>query len=224
VLGVLEGIKADFDGAAPGGRKVSLADLIVLGGTAAVEKAARDAGHDLAVPFTPGRTDASQEQTDAHSFEPPEPKADGFRNWISPGTKIAPETLLVDRAYLLGLSAPETTALVGGLRALGITARGTRHGVLTDRPGQLTNDFFVNLLSPGTRWVASPSDEHVYEIRDVSTDEVRHTATAVDLVFGSNSQLRALSAVYASRDAEARFVPDFVAAWVKVMENDRFDL
>ena len=223
-LGALEGVQQRFNEAQSGGKAVSLADLIVLGGTAAVEKAARDAGVDVTVAFRPGRTDATEEQTDIESVGYLEPRADGFRNYVRPGEKLQPETLLVDRSYLLGLSAPEMTALVGGLRSLGITAPGTQHGVLTDRPGRLTNDFFVNLLSPGTRWVTSQSEENVYEIRDVSTDEVRATATAVDLVFGSNSQLRALSEVYASGDGEARFVADFVAAWVKVMENDRFDL
>lgn len=224
VLGVLEGVQQRFNEAQSGGKKVSLADLIVLGGSAAIEQAAREAGTEVTVPFRAGRTDATQEETDVHSVGFLQPRADGFRNYLRPGEKLQPETLLVDRAYLLGLSAPQLTALVGGLRALGVTARGTQHGVLTDRPGQLTNDFFVNLLSPGTRWVSSASEENVYEIRDVTTDEVRSTATAVDLVFGSNSQLRALSEVYASGDGAERFVADFVAAWVQVMENDRFDL
>jgi catalase-peroxidase len=176
----------------------------------------------VTVPFTPGRTDASQEQTDVESVGYLEPRADGFRNYLRPGEKLQPETLLVDRASLLGLSAPQMTVLVGGLRALG--TGGSQHGVLTDRPGTLTNDFFVNLLSPGTQWTASQDEENVYEIRDLASGDVRWTATAVDLVFGSNSQLRALSEVYASDDAGERFVHDFVAAWTKVMDADRFDL
>jgi len=222
VLGTLEGIQREFNEA--GGARISLADLIVLAGSAAVEKAARDAGVDVTVPFRPGRTDATQEQTDVESFGVLEPRADGFRNYLRPGEKTQPEVLLVDRAYMLCLTAPETTALVGGLRSLGANVGGSRHGVLTDRPGVLTNDFFVNLLSPGTRWKASDAEEHVYEIRDVATDEVKWTASAVDLVFGSNSQLRALAEVYASEDAHDKFVADFVAAWTKVMELDRFDL
>ena len=222
VLGALEGIQREFNQA--GGAKISLADLIVLAGSAAVEKAARDAGVEVTAPFHPGRTDATQEQTDVESFRVLEPRADGFRNYVRPGEKTPPEVLLVDRAYMLNLTAPEMTVLIGGLRCLGANVGGTRHGVLTDRPGVLTNDFFVNLLSPGTRWKASESDEHVYEIRDLATDEVKWTATAVDLIFGSNSQLRALAEVYASQDARDRFVADFVAAWTKVMDLDRFDL
>lgn len=176
------------------------------------------------MPFHPGRTDASQEQTDVESFEVLEPRADGFRNYLRAGEKLQPEVLLVDRAYMLDLTAPEMTVLVGGLRSLGANHGGTRHGVLTDRPGVLTNDFFANLLSPGTRWKASESEENVYEIRDAATDELKWTATAVDLIFGSNSQLRALAEVYASDDAREKFVQDFVAAWTKVMELDRFDL
>jgi catalase-peroxidase len=196
----------------------------VLAGSAAVEKAARDAGVEVTVPFHPGRTDATQEQTDVESFAVLEPRADGFRNYLRAGEKLQPEVLLVERAYLLNLTAPEMTVLTGGLRSLGTNAGGTQHGVLTDQPGVLTNDFFTNLLSPGTRWKASESDEHVYEIRDLSTDEVKWTATAVDLIFGSNSQLRALAEVYAGQGARERFVTDFVAAWTKVMELDRFDL
>ncbi|MCL7456838.1 catalase/peroxidase HPI [Micromonospora sp. MSM11] len=222
VLEALEGIRREFN--ASGGAKISLADLIVLAGSAAVEKAARDAGVDVTVPFHPGRTDASQEQTDVESFRVLEPRADGFRNYLRAGEKTQPEVLLLDRAYMLNLTAPEMTVLVGGLRSLGANVGGSRHGVLTDKPGMLTNDFFANLLSPGTRWKASQSDEHVYEIRDLATDEVKWTATAVDLVFGSNSQLRALAEVYASQDAREKFVADFVAAWTKVMELDRFDL
>ncbi|MET1037669.1 MAG: catalase/peroxidase HPI [Aeromicrobium sp.] len=222
VLSALEGIQAEFNGA--GGATISLADLIVLAGTAAVEKAAADAGVPVTVPFHAGRTDATQEQTDVDSFRVLEPRADGFRNYLRAGEKTQPETLLLDRSYMLNLTAPEMTVLVGGLRSLGNNVGGLQHGVLTDRPGVLSNDFFVNLLSPGTRWVASQSDENVYEIRDAATDELKWTATAVDLIFGSNSQLRALSEVYASNDAREKFVADFAAAWTKVMELDRFDL
>jgi catalase-peroxidase len=222
VLATLEGVQREFNEA--GGARISLADLIVLAGTAAVEKAARDAGVEVTVPFHPGRTDATQEQTDVESFAVMEPRADGFRNYLREGEKLQPETLLVERAYMLDLTAPEMTVLVGGLRALGTNVGGAQHGVLTDRPGVLTNDFFANLLSPGTQWKASESEENVFEIRDVTTGDVGWTATAVDLVFGSNSQLRALSEVYASDDAREKFVHDFVAAWVKVMELDRFDL
>jgi catalase-peroxidase len=222
VLDKLEGIQREFNEA--GGARISLADLIVLAGSAAVEKAARDAGVDVTVPFHAGRTDATQEQTDVDAFAVLEPRADGFRNYLRPDEKLQPEVLLVDRAYMLDLTAPQMTVLVGGMRALGANVGGTKHGVLTDRPGVLTNDFFANLLSPGTRWKASESEENVYEIRDLGTDEVRWTATPVDLIFGSNSQLRALAEVYASEDAREKFVRDFVTAWVKVMENDRFDL
>ena len=222
VLETLEGIRREFNGA--GGVQVSLADLIVVAGNAAVEKAARDAGVEVTVPFHPGRTDASQEQTDVDSFRVLEPRADGFRNYLRSGDKKQPEVQLVDRAYMLDLTAPEMTVLLGGLRALGTNVGGAQHGVLTDRPGVLTGDFFANLLSPGTRWKASETEEHVYEIRDVATDEVRWTATAVDLIFGSNSQLRALAEVYAADDAHDKLVADFVAAWTKVMELDRFDL
>jgi catalase-peroxidase len=222
VLAKLEAIRDEFNAA--GGATISLADLIVLAGSAAVEKAAKDAGVEATVPFHPGRTDASQEQTDVHSFRVLEPRADGFRNYLRAGEKTQPEVLLLDRAYMLNLTAPEMTVLVGGLRSLGNNVGGVQHGVLTDRPGVLSNDFFANLLSPGTRWVASQDEENVYEIRDGATDEVKWTATAVDLVFGSNSQLRALAEVYASDDAREKFVADFVAAWTKVMELDRFDL
>src|ERR1700754_3423660 len=198
-LDTLEGIRRKFNEA--GGAKISLADLIVLAGSAAVEKSARDAGVEVTVPFRPGRTDATQEQTDVESFGFLEPRADGFRNYLRPGEKTQPEVLLVERAYMLDLTAPEMTVLVGGLRSLGANVGGTGHGVLTDRPGLLTNDFFANLLSPGTRWKASETEEQVYEIRDITTDEVKWTATAVDLIFGSNSQLRALAEVYASQDA-----------------------
>jgi catalase-peroxidase len=222
VLDKLEAIQQEFNAA--GGAKISLADLIVLAGNAGVEQAAKAAGHDVTVPFHPGRTDASQDQTDVDSFRVLEPRADGFRNYLRAGEKMQPETLLLDRAYMLNLSAPQMTVIVGGLRALGANVGGAQHGVLTDRPGVLSNDFFANLLSPGTRWKGSESEENVYEIRDVSTDEVKWTATPVDLIFGSNSQLRAISEVYASEDAGDKFVADFVTAWTKVMENDRFDL
>ncbi len=223
VLSALEGIQAEFNANAAGGKKISLADLIVLGGSAAVEKAARDAGHDIAVPFTPGRTDATEEQTDAESFDVLEPMADGFRNYEKTQYSVSAEELLVDKAQLLRLSAPEMTVLVGGMRAMGANTGGSPHGVLTDRPGQLTNDFFVNLLDMGVEWKPI-SGESVFEARDRATGEAKWTGTRVDLVFGSNSQLRALAEVYASDGNEAKFVADFVKAWVKVMENDRFDL
>jgi catalase-peroxidase len=220
-LQTLEQVKQDFES---GGKKVSLADLIVLGGCAAVEKAAQDAGVDITVPFAPGRTDATQEQTDVDSFAVLERQADGFRNYLREGVKLSPETLLVDKAYMLRLSAPEMTVLVGGLRALDANVGGAKHGVLTDRPGALTNDFFVNLLDMSTQWRVSTDTEGVYEGRDRTTGEVRWTGTAVDLVFGSNSQLRAIAEVYAGDDAQEKFVRDFVAAWDKVMTLDRFDL
>lgn len=224
VLQTLEQVQQDFNGAQSGGKRVSLADVIVLGGCAAVEQAARNAGYDVTVPFTPGRTDASQEQTDVEAFAVLEPKADGFRNYLRAGEKLPPETLLLDRANLLTLTAPEMTVLVGGLRALGATAGNTGHGILTDRPGTLTNDFFVNLLDMGTEWKPSASSENVFDGRDHATGETRWSATAVDLVFGSNSQLRAIAEVYAAADAQEKLVRDFVAAWVKVMNLDRFDL
>ena len=225
VLDVYEGIKADFDGSASGGKKVSIADLIVLGGTVGVEQAAKAAGHDIVVPFTPGRTDASAEQTDAEGFAVLEPKADGFRNYLQVRYNVPTEELLVDRAQLLGLSSPEMTVLVGGLRVLGANHGDNDHGVLTDRPGQLTNDFFVNILDMGTAWkeVDETGDE-LYIGTDRASDEPRWKATRTDLVFGSNSQLRALSEVYAAADAKEKFVKDFVAAWTKVMNADRFDL
>jgi len=224
VLGVLEEIQQDFNAAQAGGKKISLADLIVLGGNAAVEQAARKAGQDVAVPFTPGRTDASQEQTDVESFAVLEPVADGFRNYLKTTYSVPAEGLLVDRAQLLGLTAPELTVLVGGLRVLDVNAGGSQHGVLTDRPGALTTDFFVNLLDMGTAWKATSAAEDVFEGRDRVTGEVKWTGTRADLVFGSNSQLRALAEVYASDDAKGQFVTDFVAAWTKVMNADRFDL
>ena len=223
VLATLEGVRSRFNGSRSGARTVSLADLIVLGGCAAVEEAARLAGCDVAVPFSPGRTDASLSQTDVESFAVLEPTADGFRNYRRAGDKRRPEALLVDRASLLSLTAPEMTVLVGGLRALAANTAGSSLGVLTDRPGTLTNDFFVNLLDMGTEWQVS-EPEGVYVGRDRATGEVRWTAGAVDLVFGSNSQLRAIAEVYGSDDAQQRFVQDFAAAWHKVMDLDRFDL
>ena len=220
VLGALTGVQEEFNGA--GGAQVSLADLIVLAGSAAVEKAAEDAGHDVTVPFHPGRTDATQEDTDVESFGHLEPQADGFRNFLREGEKLTPEKLLLERAYLLNLTAPELTVLVGGLRSLGANHGGSRLGVFGET-GPLTNDFFVKLLAPGTQWKVG-HEEHVYEGRAVGSDEVVATASAVDLVFGSNSQLRSLAEVYASDDAKDKFVADFVKAWVKVMELDRYDL
>jgi catalase-peroxidase len=224
VLPVLEKIQQDFNGSASGGKKVSLADLIVLAGSAAVEKAAKDAGVEVTVPFAPGRTDASQENTDVESFALLEPRADGFRNYVPPGEKAPLEQLLLERAYMLGTTAPELTVLVGGLRALGANHGANKHGVLTDKPGLLTNDFFVNLLDMGTEWKASESAENVYEGVDRSSGKAKWTATANDLVFGSNSVLRALAEVYAQDDAKEKFVNDFAKAWVKVMNSDRFDL
>ena len=224
VLPVLEQIQQAFNIAQTGNKRVSLADLIVLAGSAGVEQAARQAGVEVTVPFAPGRTDAVQEMTDVESFSVLEPKADGFRNYLRPGEKLAPETLLLDRANLLSLTAPEMTVLVGGLRVLDVNFQQAKEGVFTDRPGALTNDFFVNLLDMATEWSVSPQREHHYEGRDRATGELRWTATAVDLVFGANSQLRALCEVYASDDAQEKFVHDFVAAWTKVMNLDRFDL
>jgi catalase-peroxidase len=223
VLNVLDLIRTELNGSHGQRRQVSMADIIVLAGCAAIEQAAKQAGHAVAVPFSPGRTDASQEMTDISAFAPLEPSADGFRNYFRSGDKRRPEELLVDRASLLGLTAPEMTVLVGGLRVLGANAGGVAHGMLTTRPGVLTNDFFVNLLDMGTVWRVSGT-EHVYEGRDRRSGGLRWTATAVDLVFGSNSQLRALSEVYGSDDAEHKFITDFISAWVKVMDLDRFDL
>jgi len=223
VLAKLETIRTAFNSAQPGSKKISLADLIVLAGSAAVESAAQAAGVKVTVPFAPGRTDASQEQTDVESFAVLEPVADGFRNYVKRGLEDSVAERLIDKAQLLQLSAPEMTALVGGMRALGITAAGTRHGVFTDRPGVLSNDFFVNLLDMRTQWKKTAA-AGVLEGRDRKTGEVRYTGTVVDLVFGSNSQLRALAEVYAQSDNREKFVRDFVAAWVKVMNNDRFDL
>jgi catalase-peroxidase len=224
VLQTLERIQQDFNRSQSGGKKVSLADLVVLGGCAAVEQAAKKAGYNITVPFAPGRTDASQEQTDVETFAVLEPTFDGFRNYFRSGQMLSPETLLLERAYMLTLTAPEMTVLIGGLRALNVNFGQSRHGVFTDRPETLTNHFFVNLLDLRTEWKPSASGEHVYEGRDRATGEVKWTATAVDLVFGSNSQLRALAEVYACNDAKKKFVLDFVAAWDKVMNLDRFDL
>jgi catalase-peroxidase len=224
VLQTLERIQQEFNGSQSGRQKVSLADLIVLGGNAAVEQAAKNAGYDVTVPFAPGRTDASQEQTDVESFAVLEPTADGFRNYYRAGEKVSPETNLLDRAFMLKLTAPQMTALVGGMRALNANFGQSKHGVFTDRPEALTNDFFVNLLDMRTEWKPSALDESVYEGRDRGTGEVKWTATAVDLVFGSHSQLRALAEVYASDAWKEKFVRDFVEAWDKVMNLDRFDL
>ena len=223
VLDALEEIQGNFNDAQGDGKRISLADLIVLGGAAAIEKAARDTGHDVSVPFTPGRADATEEQTDAASFEPLEPKADGFRNYLHGDVAVPTEALLVDRAQLLALSAPEMTVLVAGLRALDANHKGSKHGVLTDRPGQLTNDVFRNLLDMSTEWVPTSDDALEFEGRDRSTGETKWTATRVDLVFGSNSQLRALAEVYAQDDMAETFARDFVTAWTKVMNADRFD-
>ena len=224
VLQTLEGIQAEFNGSQSGGKKVSLADLIVLAGCAGVEEAARNAGHDVQVPFAPGRTDASQEWTDVESFAVLEPTADGFRNYVQAGQARKPEDLLVERAYMLTLTAPEMTALVGGLRVLGANTAQSAHGVFTDRPGTLTNDFFVNLLDMSTEWGPSSSSQDVFEGRDRQTGEAKRTGTRVDLVFGSNSELRALAEVYGCDDGQEQFVGDFVSAWQKVMNLDRYDL
>jgi catalase-peroxidase len=223
-LKTLEDIQRAFNGAAARGKKISLADLIVLGGCAGVELAAKNAGISAIVPFAPGRTDASQAQTDVESFAVLEPIADGFRNYLKGSFSVPAEALLVDRAQLLTLTAPELTVLAGGLRVLGANFRQSKHGVLTERPGSLTNDFFVNLLDMGTEWKPLSDAKEVFEGRDRKTAQVRWTGTRVDLVFGSNSQLRALAEVYASADAQPKFVHDFVAAWNKVMNLDRFDL
>ena len=224
VLGTLEGIQREFNSKATGGKKVSLADLIVLAGCAGVEQAAKNAGHSVTVPFTPGRMDASREQTDVDSFAVLEPKADGFRNYLKGKYSVSAEELLVDKAQLLTLTAPEITVLVGGMRVLDTNVGQTRHGIFTNRPEALTNDFFVNLLDMGTEWKAVSKDADLFEGRDRKTGEVRWTGTRVDLIFGSNAQLRALAEVYASADVKGKFIEDFVAAWAKVMNLDRFDL
>ena len=225
VISALEQIQADFNGAQAGDKRVSLADLIVLGGNAAIETAASAAGHSVQVPFTPGRTDATLEQTDVDSFAVLEPRADGFRNFLAEGNTRRPEEALVDKANLLRLSAPEMTVLVGGMRALGANHGGSSHGVLTDRPGTLSNDFFVNLLDMGTEWKPAEGGEYQFQGHDRATGQPNaFTATSVDLVFGSHSQLRAICEVYASSDAGDRFVADFAQAWGKVMDLDRFEL
>jgi len=224
VLRTLETIQKDFNKSQSGGKKVSLADLIVLGGGAAIEKAAKAAGHDVRVPFTPGRMDASQEQTDVESFGPLEPAADGFRNYLRDKQRLSAEELLVDRAQLLNLTAPEMTVLVGGLRVLGANARRSAHGAFTKKPEMLTNDFFVNLLDMSTQWQPAAGSEDAFEGRDRKTNEIKWTGTRVDLIFGSHSQLRALAEVYACADSKEKFVNDFVAAWSKVMNLDRFDI
>jgi catalase-peroxidase len=224
VLKKLEAIRKDFNSSQSGGKKVSLADLIVLGGCAAIEEAAKKAAHKVNVPFSPGRTDASQKQTDSHSFAVLEPTADGFRNYLRNGDLRSAEERLVDRAQLLTLTAPETTVLIGGLRALNANFGQSKHGVFTHRPETLTNDFFVNLLDMHTKWQPSSTSDGVYEGRDRKTGELKWTGTRVDLIFGSNSQLRAIAEVYACTDSEKTFVKDFVAAWNKVMNLDRYDL
>ncbi len=224
VLQTLEEVQNAFNGSLAGGKRVSLADVIVLGGCAAVEEAAKSAGHDVDVPFSPGRTDATQDQTDVDSFAVLEPTADGFRNYFGNGHARSAEELLVDRAHMLTLTAPEMTALVGGLRVLNVNIGQSQHGVFTQQPGNLTNDFFVNLLDMNTKWEASSTSEKVFEGRDQGTGERKWTGTAVDLIFGSNSQLRAIAEVYACDDSQQAFVGDFVAAWNKVMNLDRFDL
>ena len=224
VLQKLEAVQKEFNASQPGGKKVSLADMIVLGGDAAIEKAAKAAGIDVKIPFKPGRMDASQEQTDVESFVPLEPAADGFRNYLNGNRRLAPEELLVDRAQLLRLTAPEMTVLVGGLRVLGANTGKSTHGVFTKRPETLTNDFFVNLLDMGTQWQPAAGSEGVYEGRDRKTNQLKWTGTRVDLIFGSHSQLRAMAEVYACADSKEKFVKDFVAAWNKVMNHDRFDV
>jgi catalase-peroxidase len=220
----LEGIQRAFNTTQSGSTKVSLADLIVLAGCAGVEQAAKNAGHKVTVPFTPGRMDASQKQTDAASFAVLEPMADGFRNYLKSKFAVSSEELLVDRAQLLTLTAPEMTVLVGGMRVLNANFRKSQHGVFTKRPDTLTNDFFVNLLDMGTTWKATSEDKEIFEGRDRATGDLKWTGTRVDLIFGSNSQLRALAEVYGCEDSPEKFIHDFVAAWNKVMNLDRFDL
>ena len=223
-LGTLEGVQHEFNGAQSGGKQVSLADLIVLGGCAGVEQAAKNAGHDIKVPFTPGRTDASQEQTDVESFDALEPAADGFRNYLNAHHTAVAEDMLVDRAQLLTLTAPEMTALVGGMRVLNTNFDHSKKGVFTDRPETLTNDYFVNLLDMRTTWRATSDAQNVFVGSDRTTGEPRWTGSRVDLIFGSNSELRAIAEVYGCGDGQEKFVKDFVAAWNKVMNLDRFDL
>jgi catalase-peroxidase len=223
VLSTFDTIQMQFNASASGGKRVSIADLIVLGGAAAIEKAAKAAGHELTAPFTPGRMDASQEQTDVHGFAPLEPSADGFRNYVGKKPRLSPEAMLVDRAQLLTLSAPEMTVLIGGLRVLGANVAVSTHGVFTSQVGTLTNDFFINLLDMATRWQPSVETPEVYEGRDRATGAPKWTATRVDLIFGSHSELRAIAEVYASADSKDKFVEDFIAAWTKVMDLDRFD-
>jgi catalase-peroxidase len=224
VLKALEAVQKEFNGAQSGGKQVSMADLIVLAGCAGIEKAAKNAGHDVTVPFTPGRADASQDQTDVESFDALEPAADGFRNYFKPRHSASAEEMLVDRAQLLTLTAPEMTALLGGLRVLNTNFDQSKHGAFTSRPEALTNDFFLNLLDLGTTWKATSDAQDVFEGKDRATGKVKWTATRVDLIFGSNSELRALAEVYGCADSEQKFVQDFVAAWDKVMNLDRFDL
>jgi catalase-peroxidase len=224
VLGTLESIQEEFNSTADGGKKVSLADLIVLGGCAAVEKAAKDAGYDVKVPFTPGRTDATEEQTEVLSFEYLNPIADGFRNYMSEDCEVKGEELLVDKAQLMSLTGPEMTALVGGMRALNANWDGSKHGVFTNKPGQLTNDFFVNVLDLGTTWRATNDKSNIFVGSDRKTGEPKWTGTRVDLIFGSNSELRAYAEVYGCADGAEKFVNDFVKVWDKVMNLDRFDL
>jgi catalase-peroxidase len=224
VLETLEGIRSEFNSAQAGGKQISLADLIVLAGSVGVEQAAKNAGHSVTVPFRPGRMDASQAQTDVESFGFLEPVADGFRNYLKGRYRVSAEKLLVDKAQLLTLTAPQMTALLGGLRVLDINAGHSQHGVLTDRPGTLTNDFFKNLLDMGVEWKGVSGGDELFEARDRSTGAVKWTGTRVDLVFSSHAQLRAVAEVYASADGQEKFIGDFVAAWSKVMELDRFDL
>jgi catalase-peroxidase len=224
VLNTLESIQSEFNSIQTGGKQVSLADLIVLAGCAGVEQAAKNAGHSVSVPFTPGRTDASQAQTDVESFAVLEPIADGFRNYMTSRYTISAEEMLVDKAQLMTLTAPEMTVLVGGMRVLDTNFDHSQHGVFTSTPGALTNDFFANLIDFDTTWSATSDAQNVFEGRDRATGKVKWTGTRVDLIFGSNSELRAIAEVYACEDAQARFVHDFVAAWNKVMNLDRFDL
>ena len=224
VLQTLDGIQQEFNSAQSGGKKVSIADLIVLGGCAGVEQAAKNAGHEVTVPFTPGRTDASEEQTDVTSFHVLEPKADGFRNYQKTKYAVSAEEMLVDRAQLLTLTAPEMTVLVGGMRVLNANFGQSQHGVFTKRPETLTNDFFVNLLDMSTMWKATSEDQDVFEGCDRESGELKWTGTRVDLLFGSNSQLRALAEVYGCEDSQGKFLQDFIAVWNKVMNLDRFDL